>query len=147
MTDESPHRWSWTAGNLTAIALLTALGIGLVGWRVWVFRGRLGDDLVVRPTQLQPAGEKINPNTASWASLARLPGIGPGRAKAICRYREQFKTAHPDRQAFQVPADLKKVSGLGPILVEGITPYLAFPPPSSQPALGPATPDAESTRS
>ena len=144
MAPDQTHRWSWTAGNLTAVALLAAIGLGLVAWRALANRSDLGDDLVVRPAPLRPAAEKINPNTASWASLARLPGIGPGRAKAVCRYREQFGRVHPDRQAFSSPGDLQKVSGLGPVLVEGVAPYLAFSPAASRPAAHRSTPRAES---
>ena len=139
------HRWSWTARNLTAVALLTGILLGLIAWRAIASRGRLGEDLVVRPAALRPAAERINPNTASWASLARLPGIGPARARAVCRYRDRFATTHPDTPAFSSPADLESVPGLGPILVETMAPYLVFPSPASRPVSKAATPRAEPT--
>lgn len=54
----------------------------------------------------------VNINTADAKTLAKeLDGIGDSRAKAIIAYREKngpFKTAD----------DLKKVSGVGPAIVE-----------------------------
>ena len=47
------------------------------------------------------AGEKLNINTASAADLAKLPGIGPAKAKAIVAARP-----------FAKPEDIKKVKGI-----------------------------------
>jgi len=122
-----PGAWSWTRRNLTAIALLTAMLIALAVWRLATNRARLREDLTVEPAAVAPAAEKIDPNTASWASLARLPGIGPGRAKAICTWREAFCDEHPGQPAFRRPADLEQVPGVGPVIVQSVAPYLTFP--------------------
>lgn len=123
--------WSWTPRNLSAIALLTLLLGGLVAWRAGCNRARLTEELTVQPGQLVPAAEKIDPNTASWASLARLPGIGPGRAKGICAWRDRFTAEHPGQQPFARPADLQQVPDIGPATVTAIAPYLTFPAPAT----------------
>jgi competence ComEA-like helix-hairpin-helix protein len=70
------------------------------------------------------AGERIDPNTAPPEQLDRLPRVGPALAERIVAHRES-------NGAFRTPADLGAVVGIGPALLEGITPYLdlrAAPP-------------------
>lgn len=50
-------------------------------------------------------GEKININTASAEELDRLPGIGPGKARAIVEYRSQ-------NGPFKTIEDIQKVRGI-----------------------------------
>ena len=66
---------------------------------------------------------RINPNTASGASLVRLPNIGPKRAEAIIDYRESF--TGKDR-AFQRAADMEKIKGIGPKTVENLQALVVF---------------------
>ncbi|MEE9295331.1 MAG: helix-hairpin-helix domain-containing protein [Phycisphaerae bacterium] len=69
----------------------------------------------------------VNPNTAPAAELTVLPGIGPGRAKAIVAFREANRdTAGPGEPVFKRPDDLRKVSGIGPKTVEKLRPWLTF---------------------
>ncbi len=72
--------------------------------------------------------EKINPNEAPAASLARLPGIGPSRARAIIRFREQSQGQGGGRPVFRAADDLQQVHGLGPATVDGIRAWLRFDP-------------------
>ncbi len=69
----------------------------------------------------------IDPNTASWASLVRIPGIGPARAQKLLAWRKahQSSTVHI---VFHSPADLRHVPSFGPKTVAQITAYLRFPP-------------------
>ncbi len=57
----------------------------------------------------------ININTASQAEIEALPGIGPTLAARIIEARP-----------FTNPADLDRVKGIGPKMIEKITPYLRF---------------------
>lgn len=68
----------------------------------------------------------INPNDASVASLVRLPNIGAIRAEAIVAYREEFRRMQPQGQAFQRPADLQNVRGIGPKTVADLCQWLTF---------------------
>ena len=67
---------------------------------------------------------KINPNTASAASLVRLPSIGYSLANAIIDYRNSYENSK--NKAFQNPHDLIKVYGIGPKKSEAITEFLRF---------------------
>jgi competence protein ComEA len=54
----------------------------------------------------------VNINSASASELAdRLEGIGPSKAEAIVRYREQYGP-------FESPEELSEVSGIGDSTVE-----------------------------
>jgi len=69
-------------------------------------------------------GERINPNEASVASLARLPRIGPTRAREIVAFRNRLH-----ERTFQEIDDLGQVNGIGPATIETIRPWLRFDPP------------------
>lgn len=69
---------------------------------------------------------RINPNTATAASLARLPGIGWTRAQAIIVHREHVDRARPGAVAFRSPEDLQRIPGIGPKTVQDLTPWLEF---------------------
>jgi len=75
--------------------------------------------------ELRPCG-RINPNDAPVASLARLPGIGLTRARAIVVFREQLESRHGDASAFRRAEDLAQVRGIGPATVEEVRPWLRF---------------------
>ena len=77
-----------------------------------------------------PADERINPNEAPVASLARLPGIGLTRARTIVVFREQFREQGRRGPAFRCADDLEQIRGIGPATVAGIRPWLRFEPPA-----------------
>ncbi len=91
---------------------------------------RAGENLPIDKDRAEAARQRINPNTASVASLRRLPGVGPKRAAAIVTWRE----AHPDTP-YHTAEDLTRVHGVGPITAAKAAPYLQFalPPASSPP--------------
>lgn len=66
-----------------------------------------------RPSPSPTLGERININTASASELDRLPGIGPALAERIIQYRQA-------NGPFQRLEDLKKVSGIGDKIFEGL---------------------------
>jgi len=88
--------------------------------------------LVVNATRTSPRRaffqieDRVNPNDAPPASLARLPRIGPARAREIVSYRRQFVEQAGQRVAFSRVEDLREVTGIGPATIEAIRPWLSF---------------------
>jgi predicted flap endonuclease-1-like 5' DNA nuclease len=88
-----------------------------------------------------PLDQRIDPNTATWSELTRLPRIGEQIAKRIVEYRETHRAAAGSGSGtttsppvFACPQDLGKVRGIGPKTVEQITPHLKFSaPPTTRP--------------
>jgi hypothetical protein len=76
-----------------------------------------------------PLVETINPNTAEWTSLIRLPGIGETRARTIVQYRSSHTPADPNRPVFACPEDLLAIPGIGPTTLERLRPHLSFDAP------------------
>lgn len=79
-------------------------------------REEVGENQGVSFTISPPPGQgtgKININLASVEELQKLPGIGPARAQAIVRYREEHGP-------FQSLEELTNVSGIGPKILENI---------------------------
>ena len=74
----------------------------------------------------EPLEARINPNVAPVASLARLPGVGLGRAQAIVQYREDLCRRTGVTVAFRSLGDLQRVSGIGPKTAEGLADWLRF---------------------
>jgi len=66
---------------------------------------------------------RVNLNTATASELARLPGIGPSKAKAIVEHR-----AH---EPFGRPEDLRKVKGIGGKLYERLKDQITVGEPSA----------------
>ena len=68
-------------------------------------------------------GETIDLNRAGAVQLQRLPGVGPARAAAIVREREE-------RGPFRAAADLARVPGIGPALVQRWAGAVRVSPPA-----------------
>ncbi|MEZ4281028.1 MAG: tRNA (adenosine(37)-N6)-threonylcarbamoyltransferase complex ATPase subunit type 1 TsaE [Myxococcota bacterium] len=68
-------------------------------------------------------GGRIDPNAAPQALLENLPGIGPGRARAILEAR--------GRRPFDSVREIERVPGIGPRTREKLDPFLTVdsPPP------------------
>ncbi len=113
--------------------LLIALAVVLAG--IWLTRlGAWGDDRVdVEPGPLPDYANKLDPNTADWVSLARLPRVGERRARDIVAYREQVLLADPDAIAFTQPDDLTAIKGIGEKTADRLAPLLHFPAPTTRP--------------
>jgi DNA uptake protein ComE-like DNA-binding protein len=88
--------------------------------------------------------DRIDPNVATEAELAAIPELGEKRAAAVVRFREQFKSHHPDKPAFGRLSDLEQVSGIGAATAETIEPYLIFPAWHGHPAHAGGASTAES---
>lgn len=73
------------------------------------------------PAPKLEAGMTLDINTASAEQLQLLPGIGPSRAAAIVEDRAS-------RGPFRTIEDLARVSGIGPVTVEGVRPHVRIAP-------------------
>jgi DNA uptake protein ComE-like DNA-binding protein len=107
--------------NVAAVAALCAgawagLAWHAVGRRAWEPTAAPAD-----PDRVAAARETIDPNTASLASLRRLPGIGPALGQRIVEFR-----AGKDRP-FRTPGDLARIERIGPATVERLRQHLALP--------------------
>jgi competence protein ComEA len=65
-------------------------------------------------------GARVNLNSASVDELARLPGIGAAKARAIVEYRSE--------EPFRKPEDLRKVKGIGDKLYERVKDQITVEP-------------------
>jgi hypothetical protein len=120
--------------RFTGIPLGTILTLSLVA-RIW-YGHTLGDTIAVEPERVAEVETRIDPNTAEWHELARLPGVGESLARAIVDYRSARQAGQTtNRPVFRSPADLDAVDGVGPRLLERIAPRLRFdtPPASNDP--------------
>ena len=116
-----------------ALAILTASCV----YRYWQHQRFVGQDLTVKtedwgsePADAETLTGKINPNTANWVSLTRLPGIGPTRARTMVAFREQYLQNHPEEtRAFTCAEDLTQIKGIGDTISARIEPFLSFEEP------------------
>lgn len=109
------------------------LWVGLVvlavvlGVRFWSHREYVDEPFAVDRVVADSLDDQVNPNEASASSLARLPGIGLKKARAVVEYREQYRLEHgPDALPFMCPDDLTKVQGIGAATADRMEPYLRF---------------------
>ncbi len=80
---------------------------------------------------------RIDPNTAEWYDLTRLPRVGEGMARSIVAYRQartlEWRSTHPDAPPSEAPAvfraaeDLLVIRGIGPKTLERLRPHLLLP--------------------
>jgi hypothetical protein len=96
-----------------------------------------GSDVRLITSRPRLAQNSIDPNTADWASLVRLPGVGPARATKLLNFRAAAQKAHPGRAVFRALSDLRAIPTFGPKTVRRLAPWLRF---SSARAAGTATP-------
>ncbi len=110
---------AWRRRNTVTLAAICALAAALLILALLRPHAPAGERLPVRPDLADTARERIDPNAASFASLLRLPGVGPTRAEAIIAYRRTHGGA-----CFRTAADLQAVHGIGEGTVRRVTPYL-----------------------
>ena len=118
----------WRRGHAAALLVFCALAAGSLALRALERPGRVFSRVPVYPRRVATARERIDPNTASAASLQRLRGIGPKLAAAIVAYRRGRPAP-----AFRTPEDLQTVHRIGPGTVRGLRAHLRLPDAGTQP--------------
>ena len=114
---------AWRRGNLAVLIVLVSLAAAALGARGLLHTRDLGPVPQGLARRSAAAREMIDPNTASAASLRRLPQIGPALARAIITARQQPAGGRP----FTDLDDLQhRVRGIGPKTAHLLAPYLAF---------------------
>ncbi len=116
-TDASTVGWFFLRPShqlVVALGILIALAF-MVPWLYQISRDRW---IPVEPRPHLAAKFLIDINTANWAELAQLPGIGEVVARRIVAHREKHGP-------FRSHEELLKVSGIGPKTFERIRRYLA----------------------
>jgi hypothetical protein len=122
-----PEPWGWTRTHQIGIAMLLAMTLLFFGVIYHRNPARLDDSVVVVDGRRVELEQQIDPNTADWPSLARLPHIGESLARRLVEYRQSNAGASPGGVAFHTLEDLDKVGGFGPKTREVLRPYLKFP--------------------
>jgi DNA uptake protein ComE-like DNA-binding protein len=128
----------WTASQRGVLIGLVGL---LLAYATFVyFRNPtyVADPMPATPPGAAELEDRIDPNTADWATLAALPNIGEKRARDIVAYRDQAQRERPGEIVFHSSDALTRVRGIGPAIASQIAPYLRFPdapataPPAAQ---------------
>lgn len=116
----------WRRGDCVTLAVLA--GAWCVGLALASAGGvNLGDPVAVHAHRVQLVRERIDPNTASVASLRRAPLIGKVKARAIVAFRQRAGKAI----VFRRPEDLTAVHGIGPGTARRAAEVLSWPEASS----------------
>lgn len=131
MSDTRNRSGSASGMYLVCYALLAAVFVyvAVERWsRPFVFQ----DQAPIEPDQIAQIQTRIDPNTAGWPELARLPLVGESLARAIVAYREECRarsgpTASAPATVFRSLEDLDPVPGIGKETLRRIEPYLQFP--------------------
>ena len=114
--------FQWRRGHLAALLALCLVASAGLGGRAWRRPREVARRIGVQERRVALARERIDPNTASVASLRRLPGVGPAKAQAIVDFRETHGPV-----AFRSLGDLERVPGIGPVIAESMGPYVSIP--------------------
>ncbi len=123
----------WTVSQRRGLAVIIAIVILILGVRLILNRMIVPDPQSPRGPAADQLADRIDPNVASAAEFAEIPGLGEKRAAAIVEYREQFQKLHPGRRAFLRLADVENVKGIADATAEAMEPYLIFPSASPRP--------------
>ena len=124
---DKPEPWGWTRRQRIGLGILVTLLLVFLAIH-WAQRpARLDDGAVLIRGEPVLLPQRMDPNTATQAELARIPHIGDAMAKRIIQYRESRKPNSADGIVFRQAGDLDGVPGIGPKLVGQIAPFFQFP--------------------
>jgi competence protein ComEA len=120
---KSSPAWLLRRADQAAIAGLALAGLVALAC-YWTAHGGLRRRLIeIDREPPRQAQFLVDLNTARWAELAQLPGIGDGLARRIVESR-QHKGPFVDHD------DLRRVRGIGAKTLEQLKPYLRPLPPA-----------------
>ncbi|MCP4375415.1 MAG: helix-hairpin-helix domain-containing protein [bacterium] len=122
MLDHRKPELTWTRADLTVMMSLLLIGTVWIAWEATKARVEFTDQPLAETSRVRLATDRIDPNTASQASMLRLNGIGMARAKAIIEYRNLHG---PD--AFKCLKDLAKIDGIASGIIKQIAPEVSLP--------------------
>lgn len=125
----------WKPRQRVAVMLLCGMIVTVALCRYAFNRSYISDPQPLHPLKEDDLADRIDPNTADAPTLSALPLIGDKRAEDIVKFRDRYVASHPGRRAFEKPADLLLIHGIGQATINQLKPYLIFPEVSStQPA-------------
>jgi hypothetical protein len=119
---ESRMDFTWRRPNLAAVLALLIAGGAVLVWRVTGQSVLAAGEIQVDSARVAQGWDRIDPNTASYASMRRLPGLGQAKAQDIIVWRESHKD-----QPFREAKDLSRIRGFGTVLPRRVAPYLDLP--------------------
>ena len=123
MTGQSSRMdFSWRRPNLAAMLVLLIAAGAALAWRSSRSPVNAADEIPITPSRVAMGLDRIDPNTACYASLRRVPGVGPVTAQAIIDCRRQRGNL-----AFRKIEDLRQVPGIGPALCRRMAPFMDLP--------------------
>ncbi len=117
---------TWTARQRVAVVLLCGLVLSIALGRFAWNRAYVSDPQPLHPIREDDLADRIDPNTADAATLSALPLIGDKKAQDIVKFRERYVATHAGRRAFERPADLLLIRGIGQSTISQLSPLLIF---------------------
>jgi DNA uptake protein ComE-like DNA-binding protein len=113
---------TWRRPQQAALLAVTVLGWAVLAWAFCGSSVAVNDAPPVDRVKVRQAQERIDPNTACFASLRRLPRMGRSLAAAVIAYRASHGPV-----AFGRAEDLHRVRGIGPVLIAQARSMLSLP--------------------
>jgi competence protein ComEA len=104
---------------VASLIVLALLAMAVYWTAAGAFHGELVDIDQAEPLS---ARFRVDINTAPWPELAQLPGVGETLARRIVQSRQRHGP-------FRRHADIQRIHGMGPVLLERILPFLLPIPP------------------
>ena len=129
---EPPEPWGWTRRQRIGLGILLTLLLAFLAIQFVRRPARLNEPAVLTHDPAVVLPRQVDPNIATPQELARLPHIGDTLAQKIVEYRQVRTANSADGIVFRQPGDLDAVPGIGPKLVEQMTPFLKFPAPQQR---------------
>jgi competence ComEA-like helix-hairpin-helix protein len=117
----------WTVRQRRGLIALLAVITALLTLRLLMNRLTIPDPQPALAPAADQLQDRIDPNIATAAQLAAIPGVGETRAEAIVAFRESYAKEHPQHRPFNNFFDLQLVPGIGESTSESMDPYLLFP--------------------